>query len=112
MLFKEDPFNQTPHLLGQAENHENVLTAKKTGEVQDNIFLEILEGLVPNCGLEALHNERRGREIKIPPLKGKSSVRTLREQSFQVNGPKLFNSIPKKVRECQWGNSKNNLTNS
>ena len=44
-----------------------------------------------------MHNERRGREIKIPPLKGKSSVRTLRDQSFQVNGPKLFNSIPKKV---------------
>ena len=59
---------------------------------------KILEGLVPNCGLEALHSERRGREIKIPPLRGKSSVRTLRDQSFQVNGPKLFNSIPKKVR--------------
>ena len=60
---------------------------------------KILEGLVPNCGLEVLHNGRRGREIKIPPLKGKSSVRTLREQSFQANGPKLFNSIPKKVRD-------------
>ena len=60
---------------------------------------KILEVLVPNCGLEALQNERRGREIKIPPLKGKSSVRTLIEQSFQVNGPKLFNCIPKKVRD-------------
>jgi hypothetical protein len=25
-------------------------------------------------------------------------VRTMREQSFQVNGPRLFNSIPKKIR--------------
>ena len=43
---------------------------------------KILEVLVPNCGLEALQSERRWSEIKIPPLKGKSSVRTLREQSF------------------------------
>jgi hypothetical protein len=44
-----------------------------------------------------LYNERRGREIKILSLKGKNPMRTLREQSFQFNGPKLFNSIPKKV---------------
>ena len=59
---------------------------------------KILEGLAPNCGLEVVQNDRRGRELKIPPLKGKTSVRSLREQSFQVNGPRLFNSIPKQVR--------------
>ena len=59
---------------------------------------KILEGQAPNCGLEVLQTERRGRELKIPPLKGKTSVRSLREQSFQVNGPRLFNSIPKEVR--------------
>ena len=41
---------------------------------------------------------RRGREIKIPQLKGKQAVRTMREQSFQVNGPRLFNCIPKRIR--------------
>ena len=50
------------------------------------------------CPFIEMEHKRRGREIKIPPLKGKSSVKTLRDQSFQVNGPKLFNSIPRKVR--------------
>ena len=36
----------------------------------------------------------------IPGLvkKSKKSVQTLREDSFQVNGPRLFNSIPVNVR--------------
>ena len=59
---------------------------------------KILEGLAPNCGLEVTNSVRRGREVKIPPLKGKQSVRNLREQSFQVSGPKLFNSVPIKIR--------------
>ena len=59
---------------------------------------KIVEGLVPNCGLVDKTNERRGREVQIRALKGSQSVRTLREQSFQINGPKLFNSIPKKTR--------------
>ena len=28
----------------------------------------------------------------------KASVKTMREQTFQVNGPKLFNSLPAKLR--------------
>ena len=59
---------------------------------------KILEGLAPNCGLEEVCSERRGREIKIPQLKGKQAVRIMREQSFQVNGPRLFNCIPKRIR--------------
>ena len=59
---------------------------------------KILEGLAPNCGLVVTNSDRRGREVRIPPLKGNQSVRTLREQSFQVNGPKLFNSVPIKIR--------------
>ena len=59
---------------------------------------KIVEGLVPNCGLVVKTNERRGREVQIRALKGSQAVRTLREQSFQINGPKLFNSIPKKIR--------------
>ena len=44
---------------------------------------KILEGLVPNCGIEELNSDRRGRETKIPMLKGnKQSVKSLREQSF------------------------------
>ena len=62
---------------------------------------KILEGYVPNCGVElATVNERLGRRVKIPDLKrnGRPAVQTLREQSFQINGARLFNSIPKKIR--------------
>ena len=59
---------------------------------------KILEGIAPNCGLEVNLNDRRGREVKVPTLKGKPAVRKLREQSFQYNGPRLFNSLPKCLR--------------
>ena len=41
-----------------------------------------------------------GRMCKIPILNthAKASVKTMREQTFQVNGPKLFNSLPAKIR--------------
>ena len=72
---------------------------------------KILQGISPNCGLEVNKNERRGREIKVPILRGKPAVRKLREQSFQYNGPKLFNSLPKCLRgisKVSVGNSKKN----
>ena len=55
---------------------------------------KILEGISPNCGLESDISERRGRELKVPVLKGIGKIHTLREASFQVHGPKLFNSLP------------------
>ena len=36
--------------------------------------------------------------MKIPNLGGPSSIKTAREQSFQVNGPRLFNSLPKHLK--------------
>ena len=66
---------------------------------------KIIEGFAPNCGVEiANENERLGRKIKIPILKknGRMAVLTLREQSFQVNGAKLFYSIPKKIRNIKF----------
>ena len=62
---------------------------------------KILEEYVPNCGVElANENLRLGRKIKIPSLKknGRQAIQTLREQSFQINGARLFNSLPKKIR--------------
>ena len=35
------------------------------------------------------------------PLKGVRSVQTLRNQSFQVSGPRLFNSMPKAIRNMK-----------
>merc|ERR1712026_155320 len=59
---------------------------------------KILEGLVPNCGIEATTNARRGRECKLPQLCGPQFVRKLRDQSLQVRGPRLFNSLPSLIR--------------
>ena len=60
---------------------------------------KILEGISPNCGLLSQSFERRGREVKIPAVRGKGKVQTLREASFQVHGGKLFNSLPKSIRD-------------
>ena len=62
---------------------------------------KVLEGMVPNCGIQAHFSERRGRECVIPALKGRLAVQTLRQQSFQVAGPKLFNSLPAHLRNMK-----------
>ena len=60
---------------------------------------KVLEGKVPDCGLQVEENLWLGRLCKLPPLKHCSArVQTLRENSFQVQGPKLFNSLPSKLR--------------
>ena len=62
---------------------------------------KMVEGLVPNCGLEVTESDRRGREILVPKSRGTQRVQTLRESSFQVNGARLFNSLPKSVRSVR-----------
>ena len=62
---------------------------------------KILEGIAPNCGIETMpEGGRLGRKCKIPAInkQAKKSIQTLREQTFQVNGPQLFNSLPASVR--------------
>ena len=34
----------------------------------------------------------------VPPIKGNSKLKSLREQSFNFHGGRLFNSIPKNIR--------------
>ena len=62
---------------------------------------KVLEGIVPNCGIE-VKNEigRNGRMCRIPNISthSKKSVQSIREQSFQINGLQLFNLIPKSIR--------------
>ena len=57
---------------------------------------KVLEGKVPNCGLEREDSLRNGRVIKVRPLKKLGT--TLREASFQETGPKLFNCLPQEIR--------------
>ena len=65
---------------------------------------KILENYAPNCGVKlAKENPRLGRKCQVPSLlpQGRMSIQTLREQSFQTNGVRLFNSIPKEIREIR-----------
>jgi ribonuclease P/MRP protein subunit RPP40 len=62
-----------------------------------------LRGLVPFCGLseDSPASSRRGRTITVPSLNGSDrykAIRTLRDTSFQSEGPKLFNSLPHDLR--------------
>ena len=63
-----------------------------------------LEGLTPDCGLKAMEdNPRLGRRCRVPALQpgGRAAVQTLREQGFTINGPRLFNILPRRIREVR-----------
>ena len=55
---------------------------------------------MPNCGVESRLNDRNGRLCDIRKINRNASHRlqSLRENSFQIKGPKLFNSSPRDVR--------------
>ena len=57
--------------------------------------------MVPNCGIHPTYSDRQGRECIVPATRGKSRIQTLRDQSFQVNGPRLFNCLPKNLRDMK-----------
>ena len=54
---------------------------------------KVLEGLLPNCGIHPTYSDRRGTECIVPVSRGKSRIQTLRDQGFQVNGPRIFNCL-------------------
>ena len=63
---------------------------------------KILERIVPNFteqndGIEVLHSDRRGRTCFQPAVQ-RSPYQELRNASLAVQGVKLFNSIPKYLR--------------
>ena len=61
---------------------------------------KIFENMAPNCGVEIQNeaNTRNGRTFKVRKLKGPTKVRTLRDSSFQCAAPRLFNVLPKQIR--------------
>ena len=76
---------------------------------------KILEGLAPNCGIFSTSEEARlGRKCTIPRVNttARQAVQSLKEQTFQVHGPKLFNSLPahiRNTRNCQRDDFKTKL---
>ena len=67
--------------------------------------LEVLEEQVPKCGVkEAPANERLGRRVEVPSLRpgGRAAVHSLREQTFHISGARLFNILPKNIRNTKY----------
>ena len=59
-----------------------------------------MKGLVPNSGVTLTsEDDRQGRRCAIPKLKTKE--RTKREHSFQVKAARLFNCLPRELRELK-----------
>ena len=65
---------------------------------------KVLEELVPNFSANKVQvkiSERRGRLCVIPPVTSShcpSVVKNAREASFPIRGPRIFNSLPKHIR--------------
>ena len=70
---------------------------------------KILEGIAPNIsddhGISAQKHPRRGRECRVPKVStsSPSRIRTIRFSSFAVKGPRIFNSLPKHLRNFTGG---------
>ena len=49
------------------------------------------------------HNERQGRICRIPELKMRApaSIKTLRDNSFHIHRPKVFNCLPNELRSMK-----------
>ena len=64
---------------------------------------KIIQGMSPNFDGSArimiTNNDRRGRLCTIPPmLRSMQRIETLRESSFPILGPRLFNCLPAEIR--------------
>ena len=79
-----------------------ISTERRTERYKVFYLWKMLTGLVPNIGVEVATEEstRTGLTVKIPPKSGsKESVQTLKDQFFMTHAPRLFNSLPKCIRD-------------
>ena len=62
---------------------------------------KILKGAAPNIGLTSLPPTlRRGRMLTVPSIHGsRVHIKTLRETWLMTEGPRLFNSLPRAIRD-------------
>ena len=69
---------------------------------------KIIQGMSPNFDagtrIETVSSDRRGRLCRIPSrVRTRQRVETLRENSFPILGPRLFNCLPKEIRAYDGG---------
>ena len=70
------------------------------------IFIwKVLQGYVQGYNLDTIQSPRRGRLVDIPPYHpaAPASVRRAREASLAVQGARLFNLLPRGLRDIQTG---------
>ena len=70
------------------------------------IFIwKILQGLTQGYSVKTLTSPRRGRLVEIPPYQRQApaAVRKARESSLSVKGAKLFNLLPRDLRDTNTG---------
>ena len=58
---------------------------------------KVINGLTPKCGLVKEFNERTGLQVKTKNMG--SYYTNLRTNSFHYNGPRLFNLLPRYLRD-------------
>ena len=63
---------------------------------------KILEGLVPNFGIDSCSSPRTGRRCIVPKIPSSSSrMRTQYCNSLGFRGPQLFNALPQRIRDLR-----------
>ena len=68
---------------------------------------KIITGEVPNCGLK-WNSEGRGVMCKVPDYLSTApeGTKTIRYNSFQMQGPRLYNALPRFLRETDLDSTK------
>jgi hypothetical protein len=81
----------------------NLLFVERRQERYKIIYVHKIQiGVIPNCGISvAPISDRRGGSLTVPTSARDPWTRaqSLRDRSFLVEGPRLFNSLPKSIRE-------------
>ena len=61
---------------------------------------KILEGLVPQQGnIKSVRRPLKGRMVLEPTIKSSSKAKSLKEASFTIQAARLFNSLPRSIRD-------------
>ena len=79
-----------------------ISTERRTERYKIIYMWKIINGLVPDIGVQisSVESSRTGLTVRVPPKSGsKEIVQTLKDQYFTTHGPRLFNSLPKSLRE-------------
>ena len=103
---EKDFFNRIPAIrhmnYWDQQKHMKMLSLQRRLERYRILYTwKILEGQVPNCGVSVkVEGGRVGRMCTIPRrnTQARVAVQTIREQTYQVHGPRLYNALPAHIR--------------